>query len=170
MTLKINGKQIKFYLLIAVSILFLGTGYFRFFHKKASPVAPASSMPAVPIVQSVVFQDMVRGPLDNRQIEPHTVRQPVRTTIRNVFTPGKSESRAKFSDGEQMLSGPGSTLKLSGTIVDSGRPIAIINGKFLRTGQWIDGFQVAKITKNGVLLRSESQKLLLKVLSNAENK
>ena len=69
-----------------------------------------------------------------------------------------------------MLSGPGSTLKLSGTIVDSGRPIAIINGKFLRTGQWIDGFQVAKITKNGVLLRSESQKLLLKVLSNAENK
>jgi hypothetical protein len=171
MTTGKKGKRIKLYMLITLSILFVVVGYFRFFQKKDAPAVVLSPL-NTPAVQSVVPRDGGnggKGAPENVQTDFAPIRQPAQNTIRNIFVPGKSERMAKPQAGDPSLSGFGSPLKLTGTIVGSGKPIAIINNQFLRTGQLIGGFRVVRITKNDVLLRSESQEILLKVLANTKN-
>ena len=67
---------------------------------------------------------------------------------------------------EQKSLKPALSLKLRGTIVGGGEPIAIINDQFMRKGDRIDGFNVVKIGKKEVLLRSANDELKLKLIDN----
>ena len=57
-------------------------------------------------------------------------------------------------------------LKLKGVIVGGNNPVAIINGKFLRLGERIDGYQVVRIEENKVFLRSGNSTFKLELAKN----
>ncbi len=59
-------------------------------------------------------------------------------------------------------------LELNGTIVGGNNPVAIINNQFLRTGEWIGGYQVVKIDKYKVLLSSGDYQKVLEVPGSVE--
>ena len=60
------------------------------------------------------------------------------------------------------------TLELKGTILGGKNPMAIINDKFVRTGEKIGGYKVVRITPNTVYLRAGSHQKVIKVLTPAE--
>jgi hypothetical protein len=59
-------------------------------------------------------------------------------------------------------------LKLKGTIVGGGIPIAIIDDQFVRVGDGIANYKVVKIAGNRVFLTSGNYQKVLEVLNNEE--
>jgi len=59
-------------------------------------------------------------------------------------------------------------LLLTGTIIGGKRPLAVINGRFLRKGEMIAGFEVVSIARDQVTLSGEGRKVLLNTLTGAE--
>jgi len=51
-------------------------------------------------------------------------------------------------------------------IVGGSNSVAIINGKLLRLGEKIDGYQVVRIEENKVFLRSDNNTLKLELAKN----
>ena len=58
------------------------------------------------------------------------------------------------------------SLKLKGVIVGDKHSIAIINDKFVRTGERINGYRVVRIGEKEVLLRSGNKTVKLRLASN----
>ena len=88
---------------------------------------------------------------------------------RNIFAPANTSQ----ASGESTLPAPekagGKTLpgfKLSGVIADEGAAIAVINGKFLKKGDSIEGYQVVKIGDKTVTLSGNGRKIVLNVITN----
>jgi hypothetical protein len=57
-------------------------------------------------------------------------------------------------------------LKLRGVIVGGNNSIAIINDKFVRIGEQIDGYKVVRIAAKEVLLKSGNKTIRLRLASN----
>jgi type II secretory pathway component PulC len=58
------------------------------------------------------------------------------------------------------------SLKLKGVIVGANHSLAIINDKFVRTGERINGYRVIRIGEKEVLLRSGNKTVKLRLASN----
>ena len=88
---------------------------------------------------------------------------------RNIFAPANTS----HASGESTLPAPekagGKTLpgfKLSGVIADERAAIAVINGKFLKKGDSIEGYQVVRIGDKTVTLSGNGHKIVLNVITN----
>ena len=58
------------------------------------------------------------------------------------------------------------SLKLKGVIVGGKHSIAIINDKFVRTGERINGYRVLQIAEKEVLLKSGNKTIKLRLANN----
>ena len=157
-----KNDQIKIYVVIGLSLVLIIGAYFQFIHAKirrgkdvAASTAPLAQL-NVPLIN--------KEKSGNRRSGGSSVDQYLSTSIRDIFSPAKSspdkESRPKEQEEEV------SSFTLKGTIVGGERPIAIINDKFVRTGDWIGEYKVARIGKKEVLLESDGKKMVLEIMKN----
>ena len=101
--------------------------------------------------------------------------EPFQPIARNIFTSSKLPEKAEVPKKQNAKRKPLPplkklkplpALKLKGTIVESDRSIAIVNDKYLRIGDLIDGFKVVWIGKKKVLLDSGQRHMTLEMLKN----
>ena len=159
-----KNKQIKIYIVIALAIIFVINGYFRLIHarikQRGSPTSPKPSLASIDIPKiQTKLQKTVKQTDSDRLIVLHSV-------IRDIFkepvmpAPEKPEPTEEIEKTPE----PPPPMTLKGTIVGGKRPIAIINGRFLRTGDMMGDYQVVEITKDIVKLSSGNNEIVLEVL------
>ena len=61
-------------------------------------------------------------------------------------------------------------VELQGIIGSKGMPQVIISGSVMKTGDYIEDFQIKEITKNGVILFLKGEEYLIKMQSYQNNK
>ena len=158
-----KSDQIKLYAVIGLSLVLVVLAYFRFIHVKANQEEdPAKS--TAPVVELDFLQIKAKSAKKEIALEP-TAHGPLQDIIRDIFSPLNSPKKAAGQDRKQRL-GPGASLKLAGTIIGGKRPIAIINDRFVRPGDWIGEFEVISIGKEGVQLDSGDKKIALEIMTN----
>ncbi len=162
-----KSDQIKIYVVIGLSLVLITGAYFQFIHAKirSGKDVAASTASTAPLAQ-------LKVPLINKEKSGNKRSggssvdqdQYLPTSIRDIFSPLESspdkESRPKEQEEEV------SSFTLKGTIVGGERPIAIINDKFVRTGDWIGEYKVTRIGKKEVLLDSDGEKMVLEIMKN----
>lgn len=162
---KKKTAKIKIYLVTVLTFVLVALGYFRFLHKESTVVAnikPGTELPAEPDVPQVKIKD----PAPNVRPYPAPEKEPGRAFIRDIFAPVKPLLKKTRRPTGQESSKPAPSMKLRGTIVGGGEPIAIINDQFIRKGDQIGGFNVVDIGKKEVLLRSANDQIVLKLMDN----
>jgi len=161
-----KGEGMKAYIVIALAIIAAGFAYFRFFYNKgpsvpSMPVAGLASVPVadleVPKIDASIFKKM--------PMKESTADEFRGADIRDLFSNLKMLSKIVPEETGKAVEIPKPSFALKGTILGGKNPIAIINGKFLRTGETISGYNVVRISKNEVLLSSGEQEILLEVIS-----
>lgn len=163
-----KSEKIKLFVVIGLSIILVTMAYFRFWHKKSGTapdrLAAAASQPA-PVVTDTTSNRQSDEGKDDR---PTAVSWPSveRDIFRPVTIPSAVVSRTSNNKPEKLKPTPVPNFKLGGTIVGGGESMAIINGRFLRTGDSIAAFKVVRIEKNKVQLASGKKKIELKMISN----
>ncbi|MCK5507966.1 MAG: hypothetical protein KAI50_05535 [Desulfobacterales bacterium] len=173
-----KNKPIQIYIVIALSLVLVIMGYFRFIHNKsisgddhtlpaAGPAkfGPAKFGPAKFDIASIA----INKPQKN-SMHALPAKEPSSIYIRDIFVPLKSQADAELQFTKQTPSTtPVLPLKLKGTIVGGGIPIAIINDQFVRVGDVIANYKVVKIVGNRVVLTSGNYQKILEVLNNGKN-
>lgn len=169
-----KSEKIKLYFVIGLVCVALVVAYFRFFRQKDVPAAP-SVVGAKETPKKVVSYPIARsartamGSIDAPKLLGKT---PAVDRIRDIFErpdiPVEPEKPVKAAvtgtvsaptiQPEDIL------LELKGTILQGNRPMAIINGQFIRLGETIEMFTVIHITANEVLLRAGQFEKTLQVL------
>lgn len=88
-----------------------------------------------------------------RRPEFYPIEQPEKEATKVV---AKSEPSAdeKRRAAERLVRSQARSLSLQSTVVSS-TPTAIINGRVLRTGDWINGFEITEITPRGCTVRKD---------------
>jgi len=163
-----KNDRIKIYLVIGLSVILAASGYFRLIRPKMKGTAGATS--SAPIRESVQVSDPAPMPIPTGEerragskrtsffIEPMT-------ELRDIFAEPPAPEKAEKEKKEERPKSPPTQLK--GTIVGGDHPIAIINSRFLRIGDWIDDYQVMQIEKDRVRLSSGEKDIVLEVFKNA---
>lgn len=155
----------KIYLIIGLSIVFVVVAYFRFFHKKR----PISRVPAgsnAALVRLDVPQIQIPN-LEDAESRKAPVKESMSPVIRDIFAaPATPESETEIPEPEP--SKQAQSLELKGTILGGEKAMAIINDKFVRTGDCIGEYRVVRIAKDEVLLSSDTHKMILKVLKDVQ--
>jgi len=163
-----SGEKIKIYLIIALSIIFVISFYFRFIQANVKEAEPSDS-PQIPPDRLIIPKIDPALLQDIQDKDPKTSDES-QTAMRDIFSPVRAPSRpAKEKHLQQPEPAAPTSLpsfKLKGTIVGQERSIAIIDNQFLRPGDWIGGYRVARIGKKNVLLDSGDRKILLEILKN----
>lgn len=162
-----NRERKKLFMVIGLAALFVAVGYFRFFHGKITFFGQADRGVAVPGVIEVPAIDLkgLQPAGEPQNIAPEGPR----AGLRDIFAPVKPPA----AENPPVAAAPAPLkplppLKLTGTIVGGKRPLAIIDGRFLRKGEMIAGLEVVSITKDQVILLEEGRKVLLNTLSGVE--
>lgn len=159
-----KSERIKIYVLILGAVLFVIVGYFRLIHKKPSAVrAPTTSN--TPLSQLQVPEVAIEIPQYTRRAEP-TAAESMPAFIRDIFSPLKTTLAEKRPGEQQQSAIPLSAMELKGTIVGGGKPLAIINDRFVGTGDWIGEYQVIRIGKKAVLLDSGNHQIALEIVKD----
>jgi hypothetical protein len=157
----VNRERTKIYMVIGLSVLFVAVGYFRFFHGKIVSPSGTEREAATPARIEVLALKGIPPEIQASEAVP----EPPRTMLRNIFAPEKEPVAKTDPPVLQVdLPKPLPSLKLTGTITGGKIPLAFINGRSLRLGEKIDGFQIISITPNQVSLESEGRRMLLNVL------
>ena len=163
-----KSDKIKIYITLGLALVLVITGYFRVIRPRTKGTANATaSRPAAPVVQ--IPKVKIETPRKREKIKKK--QNPIysmSSMVRDIFTePAVPEPVKEKKEEEKKPSLPPSTLK--GTIVGGENPVAIINGKFLRMGDWIGDYQVVRIDKDAVLLSAGNHAIVLEVLKNVHN-
>jgi len=157
-----RSEHKKILLVIMLSIVMVIVAYFRFFHKKpGASDRHASRGPGLNLTLSNV--EMPTRP--RVKDTPAREAEPPGEAVRDIFSPPekpKQKSRGAARQREAKATVPSLTLK--GTILGGERPIAIINDRFLRTGDEIGAYTIVRIGKTEVLLHSGGRELLLEMV------
>ena len=159
-------ERVKIYLIIGLSIVLLVVVYFRFFHKKtthaAVPVPYKASVARLAVPQ-------VDLPLSQKGEGPkREARAQARALPRDIFEPAKAPPQRETQPRPQEPARPTMSLELKGTIIGGENAIAVINDRFVHTGDKIGEYQVVTISKEEVVLTSDTHNMVLKVLKIAE--
>jgi hypothetical protein len=90
-----------------------------------------------------------------------------RLFVRDIFAPAQSLAKArrptrKGHPAQQQVK----SLKLKGVIVGGKNSIAIIDDKFVRMGERINGYRVVRIAEKEVWLKSGNRTVKLRLVSN----
>jgi len=156
-----RGK-IKIYMVLLLAVVFVAVGYFRFFYnKKKSGLAEA----AIPSEIQLTVPELTPpgSSLDGKPGAPVTTRRP--RVIRDIFSPGEFALASKTAEEKPKRSAPPS-FSLKGTIVAGRQPIAVINNRFVRAGDRIEGYLVVKIDKKNVWLKSGSHRVKVETMAH----
>jgi hypothetical protein len=157
-----KSNQIKTYVVIGLSVVFLLVGYFTFVHKKVPHNAgPTFSTPSTAPIARLEVPKVEAKTLPNPEPAKVPVSEPLREDLTDIFAPLKSPVKKESQPEGPEPPKPVPSFKLLGTIVGGKRPIAIINDQFARTGDWIGEYRVISIGKKGVLLDSGTIKIRL---------
>lgn len=189
----IKNEQKKIYVVIVLALVAAIVGYFLFIHKKTTPDIGRTASIATPSqIQTPQAEISMPERQRDKQPELH-MDDFSPTVIRDIFSPlqltKKPKSKPKPKRQSPKIKSkpkpkkapppittklesppepkkpppPTVVLKLKGTIVGGENPIAIINNQFVRTGEWIGGYQIVKIDKYKVLLSSDNHQKVLEV-------
>jgi len=169
-----KSDHIKTYIVIGLALVLAISGYFRFVHAKkgkqnADNNQSASSESSAAPVELEVPQIRVKNP-ENVQQDDSFVDEYLHVAVSDIFAPinvpPKPGEEPGGEDEPEVQEAPKlpPSLTLKGTIIGGQRPIAIINDRFVRMGDWIGQYQVVKIDKNEVHLSSDDNQLVLEVL------
>lgn len=162
-----SGERTKLLIVVGLAVVFVAMGYFRFLHgniaffKKTEGAAAVSGLIQVPAVD-------IKGVQPVAEPQKKAPERP-RAKLRDIFAPVKppAAETAPVAVAAAPLP-PLPPLQLAGTIVGGKRPLAVINGRFLRNGELIAGLEVVSITKDQVTLSEKGRTVLLHALTGAE--
>jgi hypothetical protein len=162
------GDRIKIYLVVGLAMVLAALVY-RHLKAKPSgnaPLSPPSVTRGLAEVADLAPLDM--GSSQKTQLARAKVKEPRRDFLRDVFAPTKPLKNAeqRITPKGQPRAQKASSLKLKGVIVGGSNSVAIINGKLLRLGERIDGYQVVRIEEKEVLLRSGNITFKLELAKN----
>lgn len=158
----------KIYLAVGLAIVLIVVVGFRLVHKKkthaAAPARSEGGLARLDVPQ-IQLPDLQRA-----QWSEPAVNGSGGVIERDIFRPFKARPqkarKGKIRRRAKRPSKPPASLKLKGTIVGGERPIAVINDKFVHTGERIGRYKVVKIEKDGVLLHSGNKRFVLEVLKD----
>jgi hypothetical protein len=162
------GDRIRIYLVVGLALVLAALVYRHF---KAKPSGNAALSP--PSVSKGLGEIADLPPLNTESLQKiqqarAKVKEPRRDFVRDIFAPmrplKKAEQRITMKGQPRVRSAP--SLKLKGVIVGGGNSVAIINGKLLRLGESIDGYQVVRIEEKEVFLRSGNRTFRLELAKN----
>ena len=162
-----KNKPIQIYIVIGLSLVLVIMGYFRFIHNK-SIYDDDHTLPGTGPAQFDIASVEINK-LQKNSMYALPVNDPLNIYIRDIFEPVKSLTAAEIQSTKKKPSIPVLSLKLKGTIVGGGTPIAIINDQFVRVGDIIANYKVVKIAGNRAFLTSGKHQTVLEVLKNGEN-
>jgi hypothetical protein len=163
-----KSEKIKFLIVIVLALIMVTVAYFSFWHKKGSPAPARLAAPPAP-TEPMARENTVDRQSDERADDrpPEVVLPSVKRDIfRPLNIPSAAAGRVKKNKPVKSKPTPVPDFKLGGTIVSGGDPIAIINDRFLRTGDTIAAFKVVRIEKNKVQLVSGIKKIELKMIKD----
>lgn len=160
--------RIKIYLVVGLGLVLAASAY-RYVKTKAARSGNLAPTPATATFADIPDLSLLNnGSLQTTRLAKTNVREARRDSVRDVFAPlralprGKSVGPTKGGPTQKRTT----TLKLRGVIVGGNNSIAIINDKFVRIGERIDGYKVVRIEEKEVLLRSGNKTLKLELASN----
>jgi hypothetical protein len=159
-----KGEQIKMYIVIGLLLVLLSVAYFRFLHNRR-PSEVGQTPPTAALPQFDVAHVQMEIPKTAPRAES-TPDEPLPAVIRDIFAPLRPLEEPEGPVGEQKSARQALSLKLKGTIVGDEKSIAIINDQFVRTGDFIGEYEVVRIAKHRVLLKSADHQIALEVLEN----
>ena len=160
-----NTERIKLYVVIGLSLVFGMVGYFRFFYKKAEADVQSSEQIEVPSkIDLSSVQPIIQGRKQSSKALSTETFQPIARDIFASLTTPKRADVSKMQSMNKEKQKPHPRLRLKGTIVGGERPIAIVNDRFLRTGDEIAGFKVVWIGTNAIRMEAGDRKLALEML------
>jgi len=167
----VKNTRIKIILIIMLSLIFVLVAYFRFFHTKS--ISIKNNTGNIPLAETLKVSPSHPAGTETEKIKEAPGRgTPVSGMVtRNIFAPaGKSQASGESTlpASEKDWGKIQSPFKLSGVIADERAAIAVINGKFLRKGDSIEGYQVVRIGGKSVILSGNGQKILLNVIANED--
>ena len=156
-------ERAKLYVLVALTVLMLLVGYVRFGDRKApgpSKAEPLEAAAALLKVPAIDLDSLEQGTHPASPAEPERTAQ----AIRDLFSPGN-----RHPVGAQGTApGPGDPVKetsfrLRGVVAGGAAPMALINDRFVRAGDTIEGYRIARIEEKEVVLESGAQTLRLRM-------
>ena len=162
------GERIRIYLVVGLALVLAALVY-RHFKAKTSGNA-ALSPPSVTkgLAEVADLPPLDTGSLQKTQQGSAKVKELRRDSLRDIFAPmrplKKAQHRITMKGQSRVHQAP--SLKLKGVIVGGGNSVAIINGKLLRLGESIDGYQVVRIEEKEVFLRSGNRTFKLELAKN----
>ncbi len=161
-----RGERNKIIIVIALSVLFIVVGYFRFFHGRVGLTKVSAPDTASPLTISIPVPDtknVLMAPQPAGQLP-----EPPRARPGNLFAPPRGPASVNGPRLPTALEPPKPlpSLKLTGTILAGRGSIAIINGRFLKGGDRIEGFKIVSISRSQVSLADEERSILLDVREN----
>jgi len=163
-----KSEKIKLLIVIALAFIMVVVAYFRFWHQKSSATPnrlAAASSPTAPAVRKVPVGRQTDAPVAGRP--PEVVLPSVnRDIFRPLKIPSAAAGRRQKNKPAKPTPAPVPDFKLGGTIVSQGESIAIINDRFLRTGDTIAAFKIVRIEKNKVYLVSGIKNIELKMIND----
>ena len=158
--------RIRLGIVIGLSIVLLTIVSLRYLKSKTAegvlvPVADVVKMSRLPIPEKPSHDS---ANFQKRQEQPPSPR--LLTLPRDIFRPTKlppirSEKSLDSKDSDAKKSAP--TFKLKGTITGGSEPLAIIDDRFVRRGDVIKDYTVARIGEDKVILRSGKNVINLEV-------
>ena len=159
--------RIKIYLVVGLGLVLAALAY-RYVKTKAVSTGNFAPTPATATVSDIPDLSLFnKESFQTTRLATLTVKEPRRDSVRDVFAPlrslPKGKSLAPRNRGTQRRT---TSLKLRGVIVGGNNSIAIINDKFVRIGDRIDGYRVVRIEAKEVFLKSGNKTLKLELASN----
>lgn len=160
-----KSERIKTYIVLALVIIATSVAYFNFFYKKGSSV-PSISAPGL---AGAPVTDLKVPKIDTYILKKKPTKEIVvdefrGTDIRDLFSHLKMLTKIAPEETGKAAEILKLSFTLKGTLLDGENQIAIINGKFLRMGEEISGYEVVKISNNEVLLNSGDHEIFLEVI------
>jgi hypothetical protein len=162
-----NTGRIKLYLIVGLALILAALVY-RYLHARAVRNRSISPPPATATLSEIPTPpDLYPERQQKTQLERSNIRELRRLFVRDIFAPVKSLAKArrptrKGHPAQQQVK----SLKLKGVIVGGKNSIAIIDDKFVRMGERINGYRVVRIAEKEVWLKSGNRTVKLRLVSN----
>lgn len=153
----INKEKIEVSILLFMTLLFLVLGYFQFFYRPSGQTGVERD--AAPKGKLIDVSE-IRAKLANEDTaaSARLAAVPLRHSIHDVFQP---VNHIRFVPRKEQATPQLPRFILNGSVAGGKSPLVVINGRFLRQWEWIDGYQVVSITDKQVVLNSKRGRIEL---------
>ena len=161
-----NSEKIKLYIVIGLLIVAAIVAYFRFFYKNENTDSKSDLLSTQGIAFDISKIQNIK-PIKKPQKFQWPSNGASSNTIRDIFA--KAELTASPNSRTQVNGHNDSigALELKGIIIGGNQPMAVIDNKFIKIGERIGEYQLVKIGSNEVVLQSNSDTKVLRILGTA---